>query len=114
VEQEVSHVTQVRFIKETTYTTWLANVVMVKKSNGKWQMCMDYTDLNKACSKDTYLLSNIDQLIDSTSGDEMLNFLDAYLGYNQIRMYTPDEDKMTFMIERSNYCYKSSHLASRM
>jgi len=40
------------FIKEIHYTTWLANVVLVKKNNGQWRMCVDYTDLNKACPKD--------------------------------------------------------------
>jgi len=39
----------VRFIAEAHYTTWLSNVVLVKKENGKWRMCVDYTDLNKAC-----------------------------------------------------------------
>lgn len=59
------------------YTTWLANVLMVKKSNGKWRMCIDYTDLNKACPKDTYPLPNIDRLVDNTLGYRMLSFLDA-------------------------------------
>jgi len=79
--------TRVGFIREVVYTTWLANVVMVKKSNGKWRMCVDYIDLNKACQKDTYPLPSIDRLVDSTSGYGMLSFLDAYSGYNQILMY---------------------------
>ena len=69
-------------------------------------MCMDYTDLNKACPKDTYPLSSIDQLVDNTLGYELLSFLDAYSGYNQIRMYLPNEDKTTFMTDMSNYCYR--------
>jgi len=87
-------------------STWLANVVMVKKSNGKWHMCLDYTDLNKACLKDTYPMSNNDRLVDKTLGYELLSFLDAYSGYNQIRMYPSDEDKTAFMTDRSNYCYR--------
>jgi len=79
---------------------------MVKKSNGKWQMCVDYTDLNNACLKVTYPLPSIDQLVDNTSGYGMLRFLDAYSGYNQIWMYPSDESKMAFMTERSDYCYK--------
>nr|KYP58231.1 hypothetical protein KK1_004525 [Cajanus cajan] len=50
------------FIREVKYTTWLANVVLVKKNSGKWRMCVDYTDLNKACPKDSYPLPNIDRL----------------------------------------------------
>ena len=48
------------FTEEAQYTTWLSNVVLVKKANGKWRMCVDYTDLNKACPRDAYPLPNID------------------------------------------------------
>nr|KYP70059.1 hypothetical protein KK1_009267 [Cajanus cajan] len=50
------------FIREVRYTTWLANMVLVKKHSGKWRMCVDYTDLNKACPKDSYPLPSIDRL----------------------------------------------------
>lgn len=52
VKEEVKKLKEVGFIHELTYTTWLANVVMVKKPSGKWRMCTNYTDLNKACPKD--------------------------------------------------------------
>ena len=68
-----------KFIREVYYPNWLANVVMVKKVNGKWMMCMDFTDLNKACLKDSYLLPCIDQLVDSTVGHKLLSFMDAFL-----------------------------------
>jgi len=57
---EADKLLQAGFIKEAHYTTWLANVVLVKKPNGKWRMCIDYTDLNKACPKDSYPLPSID------------------------------------------------------
>nr|KYP71588.1 Transposon Ty3-I Gag-Pol polyprotein [Cajanus cajan] len=79
---------------------------MVKKSNGKWRMCTDYTDLNKACPKDAYPLPNIDQLVDGAANHKFLTFLDAYSGYNQIRMHPRDEDKTTFVTESANYCYQ--------
>nr|KYP38440.1 Transposon Ty3-G Gag-Pol polyprotein [Cajanus cajan] len=106
VEAEVSKLFEAGFIREIQYTTWLANVVMVKKANGKWRMCTDYTDLNKACPKDAYPLPNIDRLVDGAAGHKFLNFLDAYLGYNQIRMHPRDEDKTAFVTESSNYCYQ--------
>ena len=59
---------------------------MVKKSNGKWRMCVDFTDLNKAYPKDSYLLPRIDQLVESTAGYQLLRFMDAFLKYNQIKM----------------------------
>ena len=56
------------FIKEVYYSKWLANVVTVKKENVKWRMCVDFTDLNKVCPKNSYLLPCIDLLVDSTAG----------------------------------------------
>ncbi|XP_014515522.1 uncharacterized protein LOC106773337 [Vigna radiata var. radiata] len=87
VDEEVGKLFEAGFIREVRYTTWLSNVVMVKKSNGKWRMCTDFTDLNKACPKDTYSLPNIDALVDGVSEYEIMSFLDAYSGYNQIPMY---------------------------
>jgi len=78
----------------------------VKKANGKWRMCVDFTDLNKACPKDSYSLPNINTLVDSTSGCKMLSFLDAFSGYNQIKMHPKDESKTTFMTETCSYFYK--------
>nr|KYP46154.1 Uncharacterized protein K02A2.6 [Cajanus cajan] len=78
VKIETQKLLQENFMREVKYTTWLANVVMVRKSNGKWRMCVDYTDLNKACPKEAYPLLNIDRLIDGASGYALLNFLDAY------------------------------------
>nr|KYP56094.1 Retrovirus-related Pol polyprotein from transposon 17.6 [Cajanus cajan] len=62
IEAEVARLLEAQFIREVHYTTWLANVVMVRKPNGKWRMCTDYTNLNKACPKDAYPLPNIDRL----------------------------------------------------
>nr|KYP41535.1 Transposon Ty3-I Gag-Pol polyprotein [Cajanus cajan] len=106
IEEEVTKLLDADFIREIHYTTWLANVVMVKKSNGKWRMCTDYTDLNKACPKDAYPLPNIDRLVDGAADHKFLTFLDAYSGYNQIRMYPRDEDKTTFVTESANYYYQ--------
>ena len=72
------------FIRNLDYNEWLSNVVLVKKKDGRWRMCVDYTDLNKACPKDSFPLPRIDQLVDATSGHELLSFMDAYSGYNQI------------------------------
>ena len=79
-----------KFIREFYYPGWLANVVMVKKANGKWRMCVNFTDLNKACPKDSYPLPHIDQLVDSIVGHKLLSFMNAFSGYNQIRMDKAD------------------------
>lgn len=70
------------FIQEVAYLDWMANVVLVKKSNGKWRLCIDFTDLNKACPKDSFPLPRIDALVDSTSGHALLSFMNAFSGYN--------------------------------
>ena len=82
MDKEIRKLLDTWFIREVQYTTWLANMVMVKKSNGKWRMYTDYTNLNKACTKDSYLLLSIDRLVDEASGFPILSVLDAYSGYN--------------------------------
>ena len=94
------------FIREVYYSEWLANVVMVKKSNGKWRMCVDFTDLNKACPKDIFPLPRIDQLVDSIAGHELLSFMDAFSGYNQIIMDKQDQEKTAFITSQGLHCYK--------
>ncbi|CAL2237455.1 unnamed protein product [Prunus armeniaca] len=68
-------------------------------------MCQDYTDLNKACPNDSFPLPLIDQLVDATAGHELLSFMDAYSGYNQIFMNHPDSKHTTFITNRGLYCY---------
>jgi len=105
VEKAVKDLLETNFIYEAKYTTWLSNVVLVKKSNGKWRMCVDYTDLNRACPKDTYPLPNIDKLVDNSSCYKLLSLMDAYSGYNQIPMAEEDKKETAFMTEAGNYYY---------
>ena len=79
------------------HSTWLANPVVVHKANGKWRLCIDYTDINKACPKDLFPLPRIDQIVDSTAGCDLLSFLDAYSGYYQMFMTREYEEKTTFI-----------------
>ena len=67
VKEEVDKLLCANFIREVRFSTWLANIIMVKKANGKWQICIDYTDLNRACLKDAYPLPSINRLVDGTS-----------------------------------------------
>jgi len=104
--EEVEKLLVAGFIREVHYLKWLANVVMVKKSNEKWRMCVDFTSLNNACPKDNFPFPRIDQLVDSTVGYELLTFMDAFSGYNQILMKKEDQEKIVFVTSRGLYCYK--------
>ena len=84
VKDEVTKLKQVKAIKEVFYPEWLANTVVVRKKNEKWRVCVDFKDLNKACPKDPFPLSRIDQLVDATVGHPWMSFLDAFQGYHQI------------------------------
>ena len=90
INEEVSKLLQAGAIREVEYPEWLANVVLVKKANGKWRLCIDFTDLNKACPKDSFPLPRIDLIVDATAGHELLSFMDAFSGYNQISMDPSD------------------------
>jgi hypothetical protein len=103
---EVEKLLKAQFIEEVHYPEWLANVVLVKKSNGKWRMCVDFIDLNKACPKDSFPLPRIDALVDSTSGYGLLSFMDVFSEYNQILMHPQDQEKTAFITDRGLYCYK--------
>jgi hypothetical protein len=81
--------------------------MVVPKANGKLRMCIDYTSLNKACPKDPFPLSRIDQIVDSTSGCDLLCFLDAYSGFHQIPISREDEEDTTFIIVDGLFCYVS-------
>ena len=79
---------------------------MVKKSNDQWRMCVDFTNLNNACPKDSIPLPMIDQLVDSTARHKLLTFMDAFSGYNQIRMNKKDQEKTAFVTSQGLYYYK--------
>ena len=106
VNDEVEKLLKFGSITEVRYPDWLANPVVVKKKNGKWRVCVDFTDLNKACPKDSFPLPHIDRLVEATAGNELLSFMDAFSGYNQIMMNADDREKTAFITDRGTYCYK--------
>lgn len=80
--------------------------MLVKKASKKWHLCIHFTDLNKACPKDSYPLSRIDQLMDATSGHQLLSFKDAFSSYNQICMAPHNEEKTIFTTNQGLFCYR--------
>ena len=121
IKEEVNNLKQAGAIKEVFYPKWLANIVVVKKKkrekssrqkglrtwkNGKWQVCVDFTDLNKAYPKDPFPLPRIDQLVNATVGHFRMSFLNAFQGYHQIPLTLDDQEKTTFVTSIGNYHYK--------
>ena len=82
VRNEVMKLKKAGVIKEVFYPEWLANIVVVKKKSGKWRVCVDFTNLNKACLKDPFPMPRIDQLVDATVGHPWMSFLDVFQGYH--------------------------------
>ncbi|GKV15178.1 hypothetical protein SLEP1_g25980 [Rubroshorea leprosula] len=105
IKEEVEKLLQAGFVRRVDYCEWIANPVLVKKANGKWQICIDYTNLNQACPKDCYPMPNIDKLVEAASGNERLSLLDAYSGYHQVPMAPEDKEKTSFYAGDEIYCY---------
>ena len=106
INEEVGKLLHAGAIREVEYPEWLANVVLVKKANGKWRFCIDFTDVIRACPKDSFPLPQIDLTVDATVGHELLSFMDAFSGYNQISMDPDDQEKTSFVIAQGTYCYQ--------
>ena len=106
IRDEVRKLKQIGAIKEVFYPEWLANTVVVKKKSGKWRVCVDFTDLNKVCLKDSFPMSQIDQLVDATVGHHRISFLDSFQGYHQIPLVLSDQEKTAFVTPIGNYHYK--------
>jgi hypothetical protein len=102
---EVKRLLSAGVIREVTYPEWPANTVMMKEANGKWRMCIDFTDLNKACPKDEFPLPRIDSLVDAATTSELMSLLDCYSGYHQIWMKKEDEPKASFITPSGTYRY---------
>ena len=97
IAEEVRKLQEADFIREVYYPDWLANVVMVKKANGKWRMCVDFTNLNRVCPKDSYPFPQINVLVDSTIRHRLLSFMDAFYRYNHIKLDKADQEKTSFV-----------------
>ncbi|GJZ59455.1 hypothetical protein Tco_0615271 [Tanacetum coccineum] len=93
---EVKKLVEAGIIQEVHYHDWLSNLVMVRKHDDSWRMCLDFTDLNKSWPQDYYPLPEIDWKVESLCGNPFKCFLDAYKGYHQIQMAEHDEKKTAF------------------
>jgi hypothetical protein len=102
---EVHRLLEANLIEPIAYPTWLANVVMVQKKSGKWRMCIDFTNLNKACPKDNFPLPRINKIVNSAAGCEVMSLLDCFSGYHQIYMKEEDKASTSFITPFGTYCF---------
>jgi hypothetical protein len=107
VREKIKKLLDTGFIREVHHPWWLANPVVIPKAIRKLWMCIDYTSLKKVCPKDPFPLPQIDQIVDSTSGCDLLCFLDAYSGFHQIPMSREDEENTAFITVDGLFCYVS-------
>ena len=105
VRSEVQRLREAGVIREAFFREWLASTVVVKKKNDKWRVCVDFTDLNRACIKDPFSMSKIDQLVDATYGHSRMSFLDAFQGYHQKALALEDQGKTAFISPDANDHY---------
>ena len=105
VKEEVKKLKQARAIKEVFFPEWLSNTMVVRKKIGKWRVCVDFIDLNRAWSKDPFPVQKIDQLVDAIVRHQRMSFLDAFQGYHQISLAPEDQEKASFITPEGNYHY---------
>ena len=105
IKEEVTKQLKVGFIKPVHQAEWIANVMPVPKKDGKVMMCVDFRGLNKACLKDDFSLPHIDVLVDNTTGNALMSFMDGFSKYNQIKMAPRDMTKTTFTTDWGIYYY---------
>jgi hypothetical protein len=103
--REIEKLKKAKLFREVAHTQWIANPVLAPKTTGDGRLCVDFTDLNKACPKEPYPLTRIDQIVDSTAGCDLLCFLDAFSGYHQIKMAKEDEEKIAFITRCGVFFY---------
>ena len=96
MNEEIEKLLKAKFIKPTRYVQWLTNIVPMMKKNGKFRVCVDFKDLNVATPKDMYVMPIADMLVDSTTNNELLSFMDDFPRYNQILIVVDDISKTTF------------------
>ncbi|KAG9453150.1 hypothetical protein H6P81_006054 [Aristolochia fimbriata] len=106
IEKEVDKLIATNFIREVKYTSWIANIVPIKKKTGQIRVYVDFRDPNKACLKDDFPLPITELMVDATTGHEALSFMDGSSGYNQIRMDPKDEELIAFHTPKGIFCYK--------
>jgi hypothetical protein len=106
IKAEVEKMLKPGFIYPVLLTEWVSNPISIDKKHGTIRVCMDFQDLNKACPKENFPTSFIDQILDECSGSEIFSFMDGFSSYNQIQIQPEDQHKTTFICPWGTFAYK--------
>jgi len=106
IKTEMNKLIEAGFIREVKYSTWIANIVLVRKKNSQLCICVNFQDLNDPFPKDDFLLPVTKLMIDSTTRHEALSFMDCTVRYNQIQMVPEDKEATAFRTPKGIFCYK--------
>jgi hypothetical protein len=105
-QKELQKMLTAHIIAPTRYSSWVANLVVVRKKNGEIKLCVDFRNLNRLSFKDNYLVSNMEHLLQRVTGLVMLSMLDDFLGYNYILVKYEDQHKTDFRTPWGKFEYK--------
>jgi hypothetical protein len=97
IKLEVEKLLKADFIYPVALTDWVSNLVLIDKKQGTICVCVDYRDINKACPKDNFPTTFVDQIVDDCAGREIFSLMDGFSGYNQINIVPMDQHKTTFI-----------------
>jgi hypothetical protein len=98
IKLEVEKLLKASFIYPVALTEWVSNPVPIDKKGGSIHVCVDYRDINKACPKDNFPTSFVDQIVDDCAGSEIFSLMDGFFGYNQINISLEDQHKIAFIL----------------
>ena len=85
-----------KIIVTLRFSKWVANLVPVRKNNGEIRLCMDFRNLNKVSLKDNYPFPKMDQILQRVVGSERISTMDGVFGYNQVKVFLEDQEKIAF------------------
>jgi len=105
IDRQVDELLQNDFV-EPAASPWAYNVVLVKKKDGSFRLCVDYRRLNSVTYKDSYPLPYIDTCLGSMNGAVWFSTLDLRSGYHYIPIKATDRDKTAFITRRGCFRYK--------
>ncbi|GKU90690.1 hypothetical protein SLEP1_g4654 [Rubroshorea leprosula] len=105
IDEEIKKLLQAGFIRRVEYSEWVSKPVLIKKPNGKWRMCIDFTNLNEACQKDPHPFPNGEKLVERAARHERMSFLDANSGYHQVQLLLDDQERTAFYADDAIYYY---------